>query len=621
MIPKIIIQTSTFKQPNYVIEEIINKSNGWIYTNIKNKEFIAFFKEFPIEEFPNSIEIFNSFENEYLKTDFFKFYFLYLKGGVYIDSNFMIEENIDAIIKNNSFFVIESYLNNNTISNNFMAFEPNHIIIQQMLSDMHNIDKDIFKKDPLFISKNLYKLVNNYKKTIHCLINDESKLFKLNIQFKIYKEEKHEKKIIYKNEKDEIIATNYIDNEYIKSNVNLINNNIFECVEKIKIGITFDCSDDIKSLFSNGIRQNVLYFFDLLQNIGYDCYLIIIDEKESNILEFKKNILFENIKYINYTDVLSFNFNIIFLMGFDIEIKILKILKYMKTIIVHYLCGNSYFIDSEKILYSQHNRRDTFNYIDNNNSNLIDEIWSIPQMINSNKYYWSTFYRTKCIEVPFIWSNKSISITALINNIENEDELLYKKHNDLDSKNIAIFEPNISIMKWCLPALLVCENTYRLEKKIERVFLTNISEKSNNEINNFNLDALNKIVKYLDLFLEKKISIESRFNTLFFMKNYADIAVSHQMENPLNYLYLDLAWMGWPIVHNAELCKDIGYYYEGFNYEMGSEILLDVILNHEKNASNYLNKNREIITRYLPTNKELQNNYNKLIKNLLYKNN
>jgi len=77
MIPKIIIQTSTFKQPNYVIEEIINKSNGWIYTNIKNKEFIAFFKEFPIEEFPNSIEIFNSFENEYLKTDFFKFYFFY----------------------------------------------------------------------------------------------------------------------------------------------------------------------------------------------------------------------------------------------------------------------------------------------------------------------------------------------------------------------------------------------------------------------------------------------------------------------------------------------------------------------------------------------------------------
>jgi hypothetical protein len=204
MIPKIILQTSILKQPNYVVEEIKSKSNGWIYTNIKNKEFIAFFKEFPIEEFSNSIEIFNSLENEYLKTEFFKFYFLYLKGGVYIDCNCMIEENIDLIIKNYSFCVFESYLNNNTISNNFMAFEPQHMIIQQMLSDMHNIDKDIFKKDPLFISKNLYKLVNNYKKTIHCLINDESKLFKLNIQFKIYKEQENEGKILHKNEKDEI---------------------------------------------------------------------------------------------------------------------------------------------------------------------------------------------------------------------------------------------------------------------------------------------------------------------------------------------------------------------------------------------------------------------------------
>jgi len=621
MIPKIILQTSILKQPNYVVEEIKSKSNGWIYTNIKNKEFILFLKEFPIEEFSNSIEIFNSLENEYLKTEFFKFYFLYLKGGVYIDCNCMIEENIDLIIKNYSFCVFESYLNNNTISNNFMAFEPQHIIMQQMLSDMHNIDKDIFKKDPLFISKNLYKLVNNYKKTIHCLINDESKLFKLNIQFKIYKEQENEGKILHKNEKDEIIATSYIDDNYIKTSINTINDNIFECVEKTKIGITFDCSNDIKSLFSNGIRQNVLYFFDLLKNIGYDCYLIISDEKESCILELKKIALFENIKYVNYSDILSFNFNIIFLMGFDVEIRILKILKYMKTLIVRYSCGNSYFIDSEKILYSQHSIRGNYNFIDYNNSNLIDEIWSIPQMVNTNKYYWSTFYRTKCIEVPFIWSDKSISISAFIDNNSNVNDFLYKKHNGLDTKKIAVFEPNLSIMKWCLPALLVCENTYRLDKKIDKVFLTNInmSEKTNNEINNFNLDELNKIVRYLDLFSDKKISIETRFNTLFFMKNYADIAVSHQMENPLNYLYLDLAWMGWPIVHNAELCKDVGYYYEGFNYEMGSEILLDVILNHDKNSNEYLKKNREIITRYLPTNKELQNKYKILIENLYNK--
>jgi len=169
-------------------------------------------------------------------------------------------------------------------------------------------------------------------------------------------------------------------------------------------------------------------------------------------------------------------------------------------------------------------------------------------------------------------------------------------------------------MKWCFPALLVCENAYRKDpdKKINKVFLNNITDKTNT-LNEFNLKGLNEIVKSLDLFEDKKISIEKRYNTLYFMKNFAEIAVSHQMENNLNYLYLDLAWMGWPIVHNASLCKDVGYYYTGFDYEMGGKILNEVMMIHEKEKDKYLIKNRQIIDRYLPSNKELQKKYKKLI--------
>ena len=103
------------------------------------------------------------------------------------------------------------------------------------------------------------------------------------------------------------------------------------------------------------------------------------------------------------------------------------------------------------------------------------------------------------------------------------------------------------------------------------------------------------------------------------MNKYADIAVSHQWENPLNYLYFDLAWMGWPIIHNAHLCKDVGYYYEGFNYEEGGRVLSDAILNHDQNHNEYLVKNREAIDRYLPTNKILQEKYIDLITAVLTK--
>jgi hypothetical protein len=234
-------------------------------------------------------------------------------------------------------------------------------------------------------------------------------------------------------------------------------------------------------------------------------------------------------------------------------------------------------------------------------------------MVNCNINYWQTLYITKCIEVPFIWSNKSIKFAAFTEKIKNEDDLLYKFKNE--NKKIGIFEPNISIMKWCFPALLICENSYRINKDIDKVLLCNINDKNEND--SFNLTALNNIVKSLDLFEDKKISIESRYNTLVFMKSHADIAVSHQMENPLNYLYLDLAWMGWPIIHNAHLCKDIGYYYENFDYEMGGKILSEVIKTHDLNHEKYLIKNRELIDRYLPSNKELQEKYKTLIDNLL----
>ena len=89
------------------------------------------------------------------------------------------------------------------------------------------------------------------------------------------------------------------------------------------------------------------------------------------------------------------------------------------------------------------------------------------------------------------------------------------------------------------------------------------------------------------------------------------------MENNLNNLYFDLAWMGWPVVHNANLCTDVGYYYDGFNYEEGGEMLKQVILTHDENAEKYTKKNRAIIDRYLPSNKDLQEQYKTLVNNIL----
>ena len=249
------------------------------------------------------------------------------------------------------------------------------------------------------------------------------------------------------------------------------------------------------------------------------------------------------------------------------------------------------------------------------NNNDINEIWLIPQMVNTCKYYMKTFYRSNVVEVPFIWSPYIVENCS--QEFLNVDKVSFKYKNRGEEKKIAIFEPNLSIMKWAVPSILICENVERTisnKNLIKHVYVTNIKSTDKTK---FNFDIFNKLLKSLDLFKNTKLSVEVRYNSLYFMSAHADIAVSHQMENPLNYLYLDLAWMGWPIVHNAHLCKDVGYYYEGFNYDEGAEMLKNVIFTHDTNVEEYIKRNRAVIDRYLPSNKYLQEQYKTLIDKLL----
>jgi len=91
-IPKVIIQTSKLRPPKYIIELIKSKSEGWEYKHFTDEDIIEFMDNNPIEEFPKCPEIFHSFKMGQHKADFFRYYYLYIKGGVYVDSDLIIDE-------------------------------------------------------------------------------------------------------------------------------------------------------------------------------------------------------------------------------------------------------------------------------------------------------------------------------------------------------------------------------------------------------------------------------------------------------------------------------------------------------------------------------------------------
>ena len=161
MIPKIIFQTSRNKPEQYVIDKIISKCPDWKYFHYNDVEIKTFFNENYIEEFKDIVKKFDKIPRGQHKADLFRYYYLYLNGGVFIDSDAMVEMNIENIIKDYTFFSVDSYYNPHSIFQGFIGSTPKNKLIYLALKDAYNIDINLLSNDYHLLCKNLYKIIKN----------------------------------------------------------------------------------------------------------------------------------------------------------------------------------------------------------------------------------------------------------------------------------------------------------------------------------------------------------------------------------------------------------------------------------------------------------------------------
>ena len=664
MIPKLLFQTNEYGMPPHIESMLRERAPGWNHRFYTHEDIIAYFND--LQEDDSDCKILHGFICEaheltppksespvndsnaaeskpsitYVNSNIklvdllqlhevFMYYHLYKHGGAYMDTGVVLHEDhtLDAIVggeqkegQEQQLIAIESCLTP-VIFTGFMACTPRHPVmlkvIQHICSYVANFrqccqDGTKFDVSQIKISS-----------IMHAACTEDSKTNYVKLLSEVIPPNESRATIYDKGTTDDAVVIPLFYHYFIDKIVRIplppkiaLSSNL----KDIKIGISAAVPSH---MFNNGIHQNTLYFYDVLKHIGYTPYLVVTN---TDYAKFKKSppdgwnsSHYENV--VNFSQMYRMGFHAMITFGVQISHIALQQLHHMGVKLVSYVCGNEYLINSESILYG-HGESGSFEQDKSNpRKSLFDEVWLIPQMMELNECYKRTLSRcAKVIEAPFIWSPKGVEAIAEKDGVTLNDFLYInakKTTHDNKSKRLAIFDPNISIMKWFLPSFVLCERAYQLSpQNVDRIYITNaFREKIGDTLN---AKKIENTVRYTDLFLDKRVFFEKRFITFEFMKTHADVAVFHQWGNPLNYIYLEMAWLGYPFVHNAHLCADLGYYYEGYNLEQGAEVLLHAIMKHDSVATEYLRVNRERVDRYLPTNVCLQQKYKKMFDDLFY---
>ncbi|CAB3774450.1 DUF2827 domain-containing protein [Paraburkholderia humisilvae] len=370
----------------------------------------------------------------------------------------------------------------------------------------------------------------------------------------------------------------------------------------LRIGITIGLRSESESIWVNGIKQNALYLAKLFQHspLGHSVMLVntttvaLTDALPWDTKRFPAR-RFDDVK-----DALD----VLIELGGQISDEQTRYLKARGTKLISYCCGPEYVQMIEAMIFRRVSGPVFINQ-------QYDAIWVIPQVMETSAHFFSTLRRLPVREVPFVWDPMCLQASTRRLPFEGEYRPggYANPRTGRRPKRLAVMEPNIDVLKFCLYPLLIAEQAFRIEggDAIVHLHVTNADHLARHS------PEFISIVKDLDIVRMGKASFVGRYDTPHFLSEHTDIVISHQWGLALNYFHFEVCWNGFAFIHNAHLCRELGYFYEGNDIETGVRQLLHAIRHHDNDWQGYRAKQRKAILRFLASNLGLISQYDELL--------
>lgn len=358
------------------------------------------------------------------------------------------------------------------------------------------------------------------------------------------------------------------------------------------------------NIYSNGCYQQAFYLGKAIRNSGHRVVFVTTDPTYTVFEPYN-----ENIHIITLTENLEWMDCIIFASAIIGEEAYLKQLVTYDVRIIMFICGNLFSLHNEEYVFGVHN-------IFTDYLLKIDfDVWMMP-MYSFAKEYIEVLTGKKCTMVDYVWD------TDLIEHAKKESPVdLNYKISTQPNLDVLIFEPNMSTHKTSLCPILCLNDIERQDPSvINSIHVFCIKDTSGDEIKERASSHRQKMIS--SLAVSPKIAMYPRMITpsvLEWFRIHAPernvVVLTHNYMNNLNFLHLELMYLGYPVIHNCEAFKNNGLWYNDFAFHDCKEKIrkcLELFGEYE----NYRKRCLEIVNEYLPTNPKIISSYRKLIDDL-----
>lgn len=352
------------------------------------------------------------------------------------------------------------------------------------------------------------------------------------------------------------------------------------------IGISIFVNADGKlSLFENGLRQNVLFLYELFKASPNCERVFLLNHGDGEPVDplgeagIPADIIVRTPTVIDELDyVLS--------IGAALDTQTVAQLKQRNVPVIGYKCGNGGVIAMEAMC-AEPPRGDAERYFD---ADYFDLIWMTPQHIHTYKGWCETVYRTPVVEVGQVWS------PWFIDRREEDVRERFGYRPNGEPWRIGVLDPNITVMKTSHMPMLVCEAAYRQQPDSFAAFYIA------NGLRYAGQTHFSSFYQAMTAAKAGKMTLEPRFVGVDMLANHCDAVVTHHWENGLNYLYYEVLYGGYPLIHNSSFLRDYGYYYPDFDAQQGGDALLHALDYHDDNLEDYRADVAELIETVSPYN-------------------